>query len=102
MDETVPTVQRLSLCQKAKLLTPIVVCNCPMTIKVYRMSIKGHGVLIKGYRMSFKLQVKSIVDVDVDSERLQNRYAQTESHLLQSTAAADPRQGRRHSRGRGA
>ena len=36
--------------------------------------------------MSFKLQVKSVVDVDVDSERLQNRYAQTESHLLQSTA----------------
>ena len=27
-----------------------------------------------------------VVDVDVDSERLQNRYVQTESHLLQSTA----------------
>ena len=30
--------------------------------------------------------MKSVVDVDVDSERLQNRYVQTESHLLQSTA----------------
>ena len=27
-----------------------------------------------------------VVDVDVDSERLQNRYVQTKSHLLQSTA----------------
>ena len=36
--------------------------------------------------MSLKLQMKSVVDVDVDSERLQNRYVQTESHFLQSTA----------------
>ena len=36
--------------------------------------------------MSLKLQVNSIVDVDVNGERLQNRYVQTESHLLQSTA----------------
>ena len=31
-----------------------IVCNCPMTIKVYRMSIKGHGMLIKGLGMSIK------------------------------------------------
>ena len=36
--------------------------------------------------MSLILQVKSVVDVDVDSERLQNIYVQMESHLLQSTA----------------
>ena len=34
--------------------------------------------------MPLKLQVKSVVDVDV--ERLQNRYVQTESHFFQSTA----------------
>ena len=36
--------------------------------------------------MSLKLQVKSVVDEYVDSERLQNRYVQTESHFFQSTA----------------
>ena len=56
--KTVPKVQRLSLCQKAKLLTPMVVYNCPMTIIVYIMSIKGHGMLTKGHIMSLKLQVK--------------------------------------------
>ena len=50
------------------------------------MSIKGHGMLTKGHRMSPKLQVKSVVGVDVDSDCLQNRYVQTESHFLQSTA----------------
>ena len=50
------------------------------------MSIKGHGMLTKGHRMSLKLQVKSVLDVDVDSERLQNRYVQAEPQLLQSTA----------------
>ena len=40
-------------------------------------------MLIKGHRMSLK---HSILDVDVDSEHLQNRYVETESHLLQSTA----------------
>ena len=34
--------------------------------------------------MPLKLQVKSVVDVDV--ERLQNRYVQTESHFFQCTA----------------
>ena len=50
------------------------------------MSIMGHGMLTKRHGLSLKLQVKSVVDVDVDSERLQNRYVQMESHLLQSTA----------------
>ena len=50
------------------------------------MSIKGHGMLTKGPRMSPKLQVKSVVDEDADSDCLQNRYVQTESHFLQSTA----------------
>ena len=50
------------------------------------MSIKGHGMLTKGHRMPLKLQVKSVVDVDVDSERLQKRYVQTKSHFFQSTA----------------
>ena len=36
------------------------------------MSIKRHGMLTKVHRMSLKLQAKSVVDVDVDSERLQN------------------------------
>ena len=56
-----------------------------MTIMVYIMSIKGHGMLTKGHIMSLKL-TGEVVDVDVGSERLQNRYVQTESHLLQSTA----------------
>ena len=46
---------------------------------VYIMSIKG--------RMHNVTQTPSeVVDVDVDSERLQNKYVQTETHLLQSTA----------------
>ena len=31
-----------------------IVCNCPMTIKVYRMSIKGRGMSIKGHGMLIK------------------------------------------------
>ena len=55
-----------------------------MSIKGHGMLTKGHGMLTKGHIMSLKLQVK--LDVDVDSEHLQNSYVQTESYLLQSTA----------------
>ena len=53
---------------------------------VYIMSIKGHRMLTKGHMHNVTQTPSEVVDVDVDSERLQNRYVQTESHLLQSTA----------------
>ena len=46
------------------------------------MSINGHGISTQNVTQT----PSEVVDVDVDSERLQNRYVQTESHLLQSTA----------------
>ena len=53
---------------------------------VYIMSIKGHRMLTKGRMHNVTQTPSEVVDVDVDNERLQNRYVQTELHLLQSTA----------------
>ena len=53
---------------------------------VYIMSIKGHGMLTMQGTHNVTQTPSEVVDIDVDSERLQNRYVQTKSHLLQSTA----------------